>query len=85
MLLLKAFSSEVIQGLTEFVSVSSSAHSITVPWAFRRKDYALGCLSFDATILPHCDVNFVLSRSDVSCLPPYSSFQDFFLIKTGCR
>jgi undecaprenyl-diphosphatase len=65
MSLLKAILLGVIQGLTEFIPVSSSAHLILVPWAFGWKNQALVSLWFDATILPDCHDNFVLSLADV--------------------
>jgi undecaprenyl-diphosphatase len=40
----------LIQGLTEFIPVSSSAHLIIVPWLFHWNDPALTSLSFDVAL-----------------------------------
>jgi undecaprenyl-diphosphatase len=40
----------LIQGLTEFIPVSSSAHLIIVPWLFQWNDPALTSLSFDVSL-----------------------------------
>jgi undecaprenyl-diphosphatase len=40
----------IIQGATEFIPVSSSAHLIIVPWLFGWKDPALTSLSFDVAL-----------------------------------
>ena len=41
MLILQAVILDLVQGLTEFIPVSSSAHLIIVPWLFRWTDQAL--------------------------------------------
>ncbi len=40
----------IIQGLTEFIPISSSAHLIIVPWLFNWSDPALNSLSFDVAL-----------------------------------
>jgi undecaprenyl-diphosphatase len=40
----------IIQGLTEFIPISSSAHLIIVPWVFKWNDPALESLTFDVAL-----------------------------------
>ncbi len=40
----------LIQGLTEFIPISSSAHLIIVPWVFQWTDPALESLTFDVAL-----------------------------------
>lgn len=40
----------IVQGLTEIIPISSSAHLIIVPWLFQWTDPALGSLSFDVAL-----------------------------------
>lgn len=40
----------IVQGLTEFIPISSSAHLIIVPWVFGWSDPALESLSFDVAL-----------------------------------
>jgi len=48
--LLQAVILGIVQGLTEFIPVSSSAHLIIVPWLFRWNDPALTSLPFDVAL-----------------------------------
>jgi undecaprenyl-diphosphatase len=50
MLILQAILLGIIQGATEFIPVSSSAHLIIVPWLFGWKDAALTSLTFDVAL-----------------------------------
>jgi len=50
MLILQAIILGIIQGLTEFMPLSSSAHLIIVPWLFGWNDPALTSLSFDVAL-----------------------------------
>jgi undecaprenyl-diphosphatase len=40
----------LVQGLTEFIPISSSAHLVIVPWLFGWKDPALASLTFDVAL-----------------------------------
>ncbi len=40
----------LVQGLTEFIPISSSAHLVIVPWLFGWTDPTLGSLSFDVAL-----------------------------------
>ena len=40
----------IIQGLTEFIPISSSAHLIIIPWVFNWNDPALDSLTFDVAL-----------------------------------
>lgn len=48
--LLQAIILGIIQGATEFIPISSSAHLILVPWLFGWEDPALTSLSFDISL-----------------------------------
>jgi undecaprenyl-diphosphatase len=48
--ILRAIILGVIQGVTEFVPISSSAHLVIVPWLFRWDAAALTSLSFDVAL-----------------------------------
>ncbi len=50
MLTLQAIVLGLVQGLTEFIPISSSAHLIIVPWLFGWTDPALTSLSFDVAL-----------------------------------
>src|SRR5260221_9012472 len=50
MLILQAVILGLVQGLTEFVPISSSAHLIIVPWLFGWNDPALTSLPFDVAL-----------------------------------
>jgi undecaprenyl-diphosphatase len=50
MLLIQAIVLGLVQGLTEFAPVSSSAHLIIVPWLFGWNDPALNSLPFDVSL-----------------------------------
>ena len=40
----------IVQGLAEFIPISSSAHLIIVPWLFGWDDPILGSLTFDVAL-----------------------------------
>jgi undecaprenyl-diphosphatase len=40
----------VVQGLTEFIPISSSAHLVIIPWVFNWNDPALESLTFDVAL-----------------------------------
>jgi undecaprenyl-diphosphatase len=48
--ILQAIVLGIIQGLTEFMPISSSAHLVVVPWLFGWNDPALASLSFDVAL-----------------------------------
>ncbi len=50
MTILQAVLLGIIQGLTEFIPVSSSAHLVIVPWLFQWNDPALNSLAFDVAL-----------------------------------
>jgi undecaprenyl-diphosphatase len=50
MLILQAIVLGLVQGLTEFIPISSSAHLIIVPWLFKWTDPALTSLTFDVAL-----------------------------------
>ena len=49
-IVLQAIVLGIVQGLTEFIPVSSSAHLIIVPWLFGWNDPALTSLPFDVAL-----------------------------------
>jgi undecaprenyl-diphosphatase len=50
MLIIQAIILGIIQGLTEFIPISSSAHLVIVPWLFKWNDAALTSLPFDVAL-----------------------------------
>ncbi len=50
MLILQAIVLGIVQGLSEFIPISSSAHLIIVPWLFGWNDPVLDSLSFDVAL-----------------------------------
>ena len=50
MTILQALVLGIVQGLTEFIPISSSAHLIIVPWLFGWNDPVLTSLSFDVAL-----------------------------------
>lgn len=50
MLILQALAIGILQGLTEFIPISSSAHLIIVPWLLKWNDPALISLPFDVAL-----------------------------------
>jgi len=50
MTIIEAIILGILQGITEFIPISSSAHLIIVPWLFKWTDPALTSLSFDVAL-----------------------------------
>lgn len=50
MTIIEAIILGIVQGLTEFVPISSSAHLIIIPWLFKWTDPALTSLQFDVAL-----------------------------------
>lgn len=50
MLILKAIILGLVQGMTEFIPISSSAHLVIIPWMFGWDDPALESLPFDVAL-----------------------------------
>ena len=50
MIIIQAIILGIIQGLTEFIPISSSAHLILIPWFFGWTDPAISSLSFDVAL-----------------------------------
>ena len=50
MLIVQAIVLGLVQGLTEFIPISSSAHLVIVPWLFGWTDPTLGSLTFDVAL-----------------------------------
>ncbi len=50
MVILQAIVLGIVQGLTEFIPISSSAHLIIVPWLFGWQDPVLESLTFDVAL-----------------------------------
>ena len=50
MLFIQAVILGIVQGLTEFIPVSSSAHLIIIPWLLGWNDPALTSLPFDVSL-----------------------------------
>ena len=50
MLTLQAIFLGIVQGLTEFIPVSSSAHLVILPWLFGWNNPTIGSLSFDVAL-----------------------------------
>ena len=50
MLILQAIILGIVQGLAEFIPISSSAHLVIVPWLFGWNDPVLDSLSFDVAL-----------------------------------
>jgi undecaprenyl-diphosphatase len=49
-LILKSILLGIVQGLTEFIPISSSAHLVIIPWLFNWQDPALTSLPFDVAL-----------------------------------
>jgi undecaprenyl-diphosphatase len=49
-LILEAIVLGIVQGLTEFIPISSSAHLLIIPWLFKWTDPTLTSLSFDVAL-----------------------------------
>lgn len=50
MVIIQAIILGFVQGLTEYIPISSSAHLIILPWLFKWTDPALTSLSFDVAL-----------------------------------
>jgi|WetSurMetagenome_2_1015567.scaffolds.fasta_scaffold98796_2 undecaprenyl-diphosphatase len=50
MIIIEAIILGIVQGLTEFIPISSSAHLIIIPWLFKWTDPAITSLSFDVAL-----------------------------------
>jgi undecaprenyl-diphosphatase len=50
MIILQAILLGIVQGLTEFIPISSSAHLVIIPWLFGWEDKALTSLPFDVAL-----------------------------------
>ncbi len=50
MIILQALILGIVQGLTEFIPISSSAHLIIIPWLFKWNDEVVTSLSFDVAL-----------------------------------
>ncbi|MDP3177694.1 MAG: undecaprenyl-diphosphatase UppP [Spirochaetaceae bacterium] len=50
MLFIQSIVLGIVQGLAEFIPVSSSAHLVIVPWLFSWSDGVIGSLSFDVAL-----------------------------------
>jgi len=48
--ILQAIILGIVQGLTEFIPISSSAHLVIIPWLFQWTDRALESLTFDVAL-----------------------------------
>lgn len=50
MLIIQSIILGIVQGLTEFIPISSSAHLVIIPWLFGWTDPALSSLTFDVAL-----------------------------------
>jgi len=50
MAIMQAIMLGIVQGLTEFIPISSSAHLVIIPWLFGWKDTAVASLPFDVAL-----------------------------------